>query len=281
MIDIIIDTLIDALKLLPFLFVAFLLIELLEHKFNNKFNTLISKSGKFGPILGSILGVVPQCGFSAIATNFYITRVISLGTLFSIYLSTSDEMLPILLSEGIDTKIILTILLIKIVSGIIFGFIIDGFIRLKEKGIKYDYHLCDDEHCDCEHGIIKSSIKHTGSILLFIVVITFVINIILNYYGEDIIARIFMKETIYGPFIGSLIGLIPNCGASVILTELFVKKVINLGTAIAGLLTGSGVALLILIKSNKDKKENLFIVGTLYLIGVLVGIIIELLGIII
>ena len=279
MIDVIFDTLIEGLKLLPFLFVAFLIIELLEHKFSDKMNKVIAKGDKFGSILGSLLGVVPQCGFSVVATNLYITRVISIGTLFSIYLSTSDEMLPIMISERMSFKTIIGILVIKLICGIVFGFIIDLLFR-KMKNNKYDYHMCDDEHCDCEHGIFKSSIIHTFKTLGFIVLISFVLNILFEYVGDSLISKIFMKETLFGPFIGSIIGLIPNCGASVILTELYLKSAINLGTCIAGLLTGSGVALLVLFKSNKKLSENLFIVTLLYLIGVLVGIFIEFVGII-
>lgn len=278
--DIIIDTLVDALKILPFLFITFLLLELLEHKLNNKTKNVISKSGKVGPIIGSLLGVIPQCGFSVVATNLYITRVISLGTLFSIYLSTSDEMLPIMLSQNVSFKTILIVLLIKVITGMLFGFIIDLVIRKNNKN-KYDYHICEEEHCHCDHSIVKSSLKHTFNIIIFIIGVSFILNIVFLYCGNDFISKIFMKDTLFGPFLGSLVGLIPNCGASVILTEMFLKGAINLGTCMAGLLTGSGVALLVLFKSNKNIKENLCVCLTLYLIGVLVGIFIEFVGILI
>lgn len=278
--DIIIDTLVDALKILPFLFITFLLLELLEHKLNNKTKNVISKSGKVGPIIGSLLGVIPQCGFSVVATNLYITRVISLGTLFSIYLSTSDEMLPVMLSQNVSFKTILVVLLIKVIAGMLFGFIIDLVIR-KNNETKYDYHICEEEHCHCDHGIVNSSLKHTFNIIIFIIGVSFILNVIFLYCGNDLISKIFMKDTLFGPFLGSLVGLIPNCGASVILTEMFLKGAINLGTCMASLLTGSGVALLVLFKSNKNIKENLCICLTLYLIGVLVGIFIEFIGILI
>ncbi len=278
--DIIIDTLVDALKILPFLFITFLLLELLEHKLSNKTKNVISKSGKVGPIIGSLLGVIPQCGFSVVATNLYITRVISLGTLFSIYLSTSDEMLPIMLSQNVSFKTILVVLLIKVIAGMLFGFIIDLVIRKNNKN-KYDYHICEEEHCHCDHGIVKSSLKHTFNIIIFIIGVSFILNVVFLYCGNDLISKIFMKDTLFGPFLGSLVGLIPNCGASVILTEMFLKGAINLGTCMAGLLTGSGVALLVLFKFNKNIKESLCICLTLYLIGVLVGIFIEFIGILI
>lgn len=278
--DIIIDTLVDALKILPFLFITFLLLELLEHKLNNKTKNVISKSDKVGPIIGSLLGVIPQCGFSVVATNLYITRVISLGTLFSIYLSTSDEMLPIMLSQNVSFKTILIVLLIKVITGMLFGFIIDLVIRKNNKNI-YDYHICEEEHCHCDHGIIRSSLKHTFNIIIFIIGVSFILNVVFLYCGNNLISKIFMKDTLFGPFLGSLVGLIPNCGASVILTEMFLKGAINLGTCVAGLLTGCGVALLVLFKSNKNIKENLCICLTLYLIGVLVGIFVEFVGILI
>lgn len=281
MLDIVLDTLIDGVKLIPFLFIAFLIIELIEHKFNRKTKNVIKKSGKYGPVVGSLFGLIPQCGFSVVATNFYITRVISIGTLFSIYLSTSDEMLPIMLSEGVSFKTIFGILLIKFSCGCLFGLLIDRFIRKKEIELKYDYSLCDEEHCDCSHGIVRSSIKHTFNTLLFVVLISFVVNVLFEYLGVDLISKIFMKDNLFGPFVGALIGLIPSCGASIALTELFLKGAINLGTCIAGLLTGSGVAIIVLVKSNKNFKENLFIISTLYLIGVLVGIFIEFIGILI
>ena len=162
----------------------------------------------------------------------------------------------------------------------LFGFVIDLVIRKNNKN-KYDYHICEEEHCHCDHGIVKSSLKHTFNILIFIIGVSFILNVIFSYCGNDLISKIFMKDTLFGPFLGSLVGLIPNCGASVILTEMFLKGAINLGTCMAGLLAGSGVALLVLFRSNKNVKENLCICLTLYLIGVLVGIFIEVVGILI
>ena len=215
------DTLIDGTKLLPFLFITFLLMEYLEHKMSNKSKKIVKKSGKFGPLIGGILGAFPQCGFSVAATNLYATRIITLGTLISIYLSTSDEMLPILISEKAKPTLIISILLIKVVTGIIFGFIIDFILRKKKKDNYEIKDFCKEEHCHCDHSILKSTIKHTLNILLFIMIISFVLNVGFDYLGEDTISKIFMKDSLFGPFIASLIGLIPNCGASVALTELY------------------------------------------------------------
>lgn len=278
--EVILDTIIDSLKLIPFLLVAFLIIELLEHKLNNKTKNIITKSKKIGPIIGSLLGVIPQCGFSVMATNLYITRIITLGTLISIYLSTSDEMLIIMISEKVEISLILKILLIKIFSGIVYGLIIDKIINKKKKDKETNYELCDEEHCDCNHSILLSAIKHTLHITLFIFIITLIINTIFTLLGDNYLSKILLNNSILSPFITSLIGLIPNCAASVILTELYLNSTISLGALIGGLLTSSGSSLLVLIKNNKNKKENLSIILLLYALGVLSGIIIELISLI-
>lgn len=278
--EVILDTIIDSLKLIPFLLVAFLIIELLEHKLNNKTKNIITKSKKIGPIIGSLLGVIPQCGFSVMATNLYITRIITLGTLISIYLSTSDEMLIIMISEKVEISLILKILLIKIFFGIVYGLIIDKIINKKKKEKETNYELCDEEHCDCNHSILLSAIKHTLHITLFIFIITLIINTIFTLLGDNYLSKILLNNSILSPFITSLIGLIPNCAASVILTELYLNSSISLGALIGGLLTSSGSSLLVLIKNNKNKKENLSIILLLYALGVLSGIIIELISLI-
>ena len=277
MIDIILDTLVDSLKLLPFLFVAFLIIELIEHKLNKQTKKLVSKSGKVGPLIGSLLGLFPQCGFSVMATNLYVTRIITLGTLISIYLATSDEMLPIMLSQKIAFIEIVKLLGIKFICGIIWGFIIDLLLNKKSKKENINYEICDEDHCNChEEGVIKSTLIHTLKTLLFIMLVSFLLNILLHFIGEDNLSKLFLKNSIFGPFISSLLGLIPNCGSSIVITELYLNGAISLGSAMAGLLTGSGVALLVLFKENKDIKENVTILSLLYGLGVISGIIIEL-----
>ena len=278
--EVILDTIIDSLKLIPFLLVAFLIIELLEHKLNNKTKNIITKSKKVGPIIGSLLGVIPQCGFSVMATNLYITRIITLGTLISIYLSTSDEMLIIMISEKVEISLILKILLIKIFFGIVYGLIIDKIINKKKKDKETNYELCDEEHCDCNHSILLSAIKHTLHITLFIFIITLIINTIFTLLGDNYLSKILLNTSTLSSFITSLIGLIPNCAARVILTELYLNSTISLGALIGGLLTSSGSSLLVLIKNNKNQKENLSIILLLYALGVLSGIIIELISLI-
>ena len=275
--EIILDTLIDALKLLPFLFITFLIMEYKEHKFSEKSKDKISKSGKYGPVIGSLLGAIPQCGFSVMATNLYSARIITVGTLISIYLSTSDEMLPILISNGKDANTIVKILVIKIIIGMLCGFIIDFILRKNKKDNLDIKHLCEEEHCDCDHGILKSALKHTFSIILFIVIVTFILNLMVHFLGEENIGKLFLKDSIFSPFLSSLIGLIPNCASSVILTELYLSNIISLSSCIGGLLTGSGAALIVLFRVNKNKKDNIKIILMLYIIGVLSGIILSLL----
>ena len=275
------DTAIDTIKLLPFLFITYLIMEYIEHKTSNKVKDVIKKSGKFGPLLGAIVGIFPQCGFSVSATNLYAGRVITLGTLISVYLATSDEMLPILLTEAVPAGTIFTILGIKLVLGIVAGFIIDFVIRMfrKEKVEEQEEkieEICEHEHCHCEEGIVTSAIKHTLNITIFIFFITLVLNGIIAYIGEDTIAHFISKNVILGPIVAGLIGLIPNCASSVILTELFINNVIYMPVLISGVAVNAGVGLLVLFKTNKNVKENIKIVGILYLIGVLAGIILEL-----
>lgn len=294
MLEIIEETLIDAVKLLPFLFITYLIMEYIEHKMGHKTKSAIKKSGKWGPIIGSILGVFPQCGFSVSATNLYAGRVITLGTLIAVYLSTSDEMLPIFISEAVSPVIILKILGIKLIIGMIAGVILDLFVNLiiknKNKKIVQQNeedseeneigHMCEEEHCHCnESGILKSAIHHTLSILVFIVLITFIINIVVHFVGEDTIAGWILNKPVIGPVIASLIGLIPNCAASVIITNMYLENVISLGSMISGLLTGAGVGLAVLFKTNNRIKENIGIIILLYAIGVISGIIIDLIGI--
>ena len=282
MLEILEHTIEDSIKLIPFLFLTYLLMEYIEHKTKEKTKETIKKSGKFGPFIGALLGIVPQCGFSVSATNLYAARVITLGTLIAVYLSTSDEMLPIFLSEGVAIDVIIKILVIKLVIGMIAGFLIDLVIRLKNKGKEDEekiIDLCEKEHCHCEHGIVKSALKHTVNIFIFIFLITFVINLGIHFIGEETIAGFMLDRPILGPIISGLIGLIPNCASSVIITQMYLENIISVGTMIAGLLVGAGVGLAVLFRTNKGIKENIRITVLLYAIGVISGIILEVIGI--
>ena len=282
MLDILLDTIIDSLKILPFLFLTYLLMEYLEHKMSDKTKKIIKNSGKAGPLYGAILGAFPQCGFSVAASNLYCGRVITIGTLIAIYLSTSDEMLPILISEKVEAITIIGILGIKVIIGIIIGFIIDIIFRNIYKNEKVEEeigNLCENEECDCEHnGIVKSSIKHTTNIIFFIFLISLIFNVSINFIGEEKISNLILNKPIIGPCISGLVGLIPNCASSVIITQLYLKGLLGLGAMISGLLVNGGVGLLVLFKENKNLKQNLIITGILYMSGVISGIVIEFIG---
>lgn len=275
MIDCLLDALLDTLKLLPYLLITFLLLELIEHKFSKKSQKILSNNKKYGPIIGGVLGGLPQCGFSAMAANLFSSRVITIGTLIAIFLSTSDEMLPIMISEQSDIKILLQIVGFKIIVGIIIGFIVDLFYLKKEEknNIK---EICEHDHCHCnKDGVILSSIKHTLKTGIFILIANILIGLIIYYVGEDNLSNVLLNKNIFTYFLASLIGLIPNCAGSVILTELYLSNLITIGNLLAGLLTGSGLGILLLFKANKDLKENITILSIIYLVGVIIGILVD------
>lgn len=283
MLEVILESIIDSLKIIPFLFFTYLIMEYIEHKTTDKTRETIKKSGKYGPIIGGILGLFPQCGFSVSATNLYVARIITLGTLISVYLSTSDEMIPILISNQAPIEVILKILGIKLVIGVLAGIIIDLVIRMKEKGKEEEeekiHDLCEHDHCHCEKNILKASISHTLHITLFIFLVTLAINILIYFIGEHQIAGVLKNQTILGPVVASLVGLIPNCAASVIITQLYIGNVqlISAASMIAGLLANAGIGLIVLFRMNKDIKSNLKILGLIYFISVFSGIVLELL----
>lgn len=274
MLDCFIDGLIDTLKVFPFLLISFYIIEILEHKINS--NKRLESSGKYGPVLGSLLGIIPQCGIASIATNLYVTGIITLGTLISVFLSTSDEMIPILLSEKVSIKLILIILGIKLVVGLVSGLLIDLVYPRK---INSHYEICEEEHCHCDDHKFISAFKHTINISLFILVINILLNMVFNYGLNDYLSSLLLKDSIFSPIITSLIGLIPNCASSIVITKLYLASSISFGSMIAGLLTNSGIALVVLFKTNRNLKENINIILLTYFIGTVIGIILNILHI--
>ena len=276
MLDCLLDGLVDTIKLLPYLFITFLFLEFLEHKMSKKTEKLIQKNQKLGPIYGGVLGALPQCGFSTISSNLYSAGIITMGTLIAVFLSTSDEMLPIMISENADLLFIIKVIGFKVIVGIIVGFIVDFLYKRK---IDTDiHHMCDDDHCHCEeHNIFISSLIHTLKIALFILGANIIINLIIFYIGEDSFKNLLVSGGVFTYFLSSLIGLIPNCASSVIITELYLSNLISLGTMFAGLLTGSGLGILLLFKNNKNKKENIMILSIIFSVGVLIGIIVDIL----
>ena len=280
--EIIHHTLSDTIKLIPFLLIAFLILEFIEHKMSSKSKRILVNNQKYGPIFGSLLGAFPQCGFSVMATNLFNGRVITLGTLIAIYLSTSDEMLPVLLSNGTGWQKVILIILIKVVIGLLVGLVIDFLLkkRYQVSEVNEEIHeICHDDNCHCEDGLIKSTLKHTLSIIFFILIANFLINLLIHYIGEDKISDFMLQKNYFSYFLSSLIGLIPNCASSVIITELYLSKMLSLGNMLSGVLTGSGFGILILFRTNKNLKENFLILALIYFIGVFSGIFIDLLGV--
>lgn len=275
--EIIIDGLLDTLKLLPYLLITFIILEFIEHKLDKKNEKILTKNKKFGPILGGLLGALPQCGFSSMASNLFASRVITMGTVIAVFLSTSDEMLPIMLSEKVNVLVLLRIIGFKALVGIVIGFIVDLFYRRKlDKNHEEIKELCQHDHCHCDsEGIFISSVKHTLKIGLFILMANLLIGVIIYYVGEDNLSKLLLNKNLLTYFIASLIGLIPNCASSVIITELYLSGLTSVGTMLSGLLTGSGLGILLLFKSNKNIKENLVILSIIYFIGILVGIIVD------
>lgn len=279
--EIIHHTIADSVSLIPFLFLTYLIMEWMEHKTGDAAKKIVEKSGRFGPLVGAVLGAFPQCGFSAAGSSLYAGRVITLGTLFAIYLSTSDEMLPVMLSEAVPFPVIGKIILCKIVIGFVMGFLIDLICR--KHGREEHEHIgemCSHDHCHCEEGILKSAIRHTLQVTFFIVLISFVLNLVLHTLGEDVLAELFLNYGILGELTAGLIGMIPNCAASVTVTQLYLEGVLNFGAMLSGLLTGSGVGLLVLYRTNHNWKENVCITGILYIIGTVCGIAVNYMGIV-
>lgn len=284
MIDVLVDTLIDGIKLLPFLFITYLVMEYIEHKTSQKTAQMMKNSGKWGPVLGGVLGIVPQCGFSAAASNLYAGRIITVGTLMAVFLSTSDEMLPILVSEQVNPVTIIRILTVKAVIGIAAGIIVDLVYKSKGKYQQEEFrieHMCNHEHCHCGEGkIFRSALNHTLQIFVFILIITFLLNILIGYVGGERLAAVISNKPVLGPLVSGLLGLIPNCASSVVLTQLYLEGVLGAGAMIAGLLAGSGVGLLVLYRVNDCLKDNIKITMLLYGVGVASGIVLEVLGIV-
>lgn len=275
--DVIYDTLIDGLRILPFLFLAYLAMECLEHWAGDRMQEIVRRSGKAGPIIGGFLGIFPQCGFSAAAANLYAGRVITLGTLLAVFLSTSDEMLPIMLSENAGIFLIAKILLTKVVFAVAVGFLADFLFPGKEE--PQIGHFCEKHHCHCEKGIWRSAASHTWKIFLYIVVISLILNYVIAMIGEDRLAAVVSDRPVLGLFAAALVGMIPNCASSVVLTHLYLEGVLGAGPLLAGLLSGSGVGYLVLLRVNEDKKDNLRIFALLYGVGVAAGAVVEIFGV--
>ncbi len=274
-------TLLHSLKELlftvPFLFLAYLLMEFIEHKASSKMEHGIAKVGKLGPALGTGLGLIPQCGFSASCSNLYATGLITEGTLIAVFIATSDEAIPLLLADSSVSGDIWKFILVKIVFGIVIGFGVDIMLRvlkIKKKHIE----LCESCGCEKDGGIFKPALKHTFKTTIFIFVVSLVLGVIMELIGEESLHKILLTNSYAQPFIAALLGLIPNCSVSVAMIKLYSMGTLSFGATCAGLCSGAGIGLAVLFKTNKSIKENLRIVGILYFASALIGFFLMLFG---
>ncbi|MFA6462637.1 MAG: putative manganese transporter [Candidatus Shapirobacteria bacterium] len=304
MMEILIDALIDSLKTVPLLLILYIVIELMEYKFGDKIREKVQNAGKIGPLIGVMAGIFPQCGFSVIATALFTQKLLTIGTLLAVYLSTSDEAIPIILSQPDKAYLVLPLIGIKIVIALVVGYGVDFFFRKDEEKIikhiksvenghdnkNHNHEIVLNETACCGHSTSAASKKfdikeifwhpivHTFNVFIFIFLITLIINFAVFQLGETFLNDFFTKNIFWQPFLAATIGLIPNCAASVAITELFLKNIIGLGPAVAGLLASAGLGLLILYREEKNKNIFFKVLAILYGVSVLSGLVIQLFG---
>lgn len=282
LLDAITDAVLDALKTLPFLFAAFLIIELLEHHAGEKINRFFLRSGKAGPLAGALLGCIPQCGFSVLCANLYSGGILTLGTLIAVFVSTSDEAVILLAANPQRGGDILKLLLVKVIIALLAGYGID---LLHRKQIQQNpdklKDICDHEHCGChEHkGVWYPAALHTAKVFIFLLLLTILLNSAVALLGEERLAQLLLADSVWQPFLTAIFGFLPNCASSVLLTELYLEGAVSFGAVIAGLCTAAGAGLLVLFRENRNVKDNLKIIGILYIVGVVSGILLQTLGI--
>lgn len=281
--DVLLDALVDSAKMLPFLYLAYLLIEWLERNHGQRIETALAGGGRWGFVPGAALGCVPQCGFSAVAANLYASRVITPGTLLAVFLATSDEAVPLLAAEPDMWSSLLLLLVLKVILGIAAGFLLDVVLRRFLPHSLYGGYAGSAAEIDCheeheEHsGILLAALRHTLEIFAFILLFSFALGLVIALVGEDSLAALLGGMGVLQPMLAALVGLIPNCAASVLLAQLYVQGAISFGSLFAGLAAGAGIGLAVLWRVNPSWKQNLFMTGTLWGIGSIIGILLQLL----
>ena len=284
----------DTLALVPLLFLTYLAMEAIEHVASDRVRGAVERSGKAGPVVGAALGALPQCGFSAMAATLYAGRVVTLGTLVAVVLSTSDEMVPVFLAHQEPLGRLIAIMVFKVVVGIAVGLVVDVALRAWHRagdGHVHIHELCEREHCHCDddhdhahehaHGrwsIVRSALVHTVQVTLFILAVTFVFGLAIEYVGQDALGALLANHPVRATFVSALVGLIPNCAASVAITELYLDGVLATGPMLAGLLASGGVGLLVLWRTNADARQNALITTFVYVVAVGVGLLVGALG---
>ncbi len=312
-VDVIIESVLDTLELVPFLFVTYVAMEALEHSAEGRMQGLVTRAGHAGPVAGSLLGAIPQCGFSAMAATLFSGGVVTAGTLVAVILSTSDEMVPVFLAHQEPVGRLLSIVLLKVIVGLVVGLLLDAVMRaVRHVGNPEPriHELCERAHCHCDDdggeesdaveearqgsgevrgchhhhghgrwGIVRSAAIHTVQVTGFILFITFLFGLLIEVMGEDVLARLLGSHPVRATLLAALVGLIPNCGASVAITELYLDGVLSAGPMVAGLLASGGVGLLVLFRTNDNLRQNVAITAFVYAVGVVVGLIVSASGI--
>lgn len=278
--DILSDVIHDALPMIPFLFITYLLMEFLEHKSNERFQYHLQKARRLGPLLGAALGIVPQCGFSVLASGLYMNGSITLGTLIAVFISTSDEAVPILIAQPKQLPVLLAVILVKLVIAIVAGYLVDMLVsthRLKQNHPLHDIHGdCDKETREHHHSIFYIAAVRTAKIFVFVFVVNLILSVFIYYIGESTLKSILVQGSLIQPVLAALAGFIPNCAASVILAQLFLDGVLSFGALTAGLITSAGLGLLVLLRMYDNKRDILRIFAILFLTAILSGILLQL-----
>lgn len=286
--ELFLDALFDSAGIIPFLLLIYFIVEWFERKFGGAIETQLKKSAKTGPALGALFGCVPQCGFSVVAASFYSRRLITTGTLLAVILSTSDEAIPVILAQPGRGGIVLTLLVTKLIIGITAGYLIDLISRRRKSAepVRDDHAAEHHELGCCNHQLsgkpnrwqlLKHPLLHTSKIFVFIFVVTLSINGLIAFVGEENLGRILLRHSLLQPFLAALVGLIPNCAASVAIAELFLKGGLGYGSTVSGLCCSGGLGLLVLLKENRNFKDTLRIVALLVFISTLAGLAIQIL----
>ena len=275
MIDLLVDILVDNLLLLPFLFPTYLVLEAIEAHAGGTLERMLGQARRWGPLAGSFSGAVPQCGFSAAAASLYAGGVITVGTLVSVFLSTSDELIPVLVSKKMPIALLVKIVGLKVAFGLVAGLVVDAFLRARGARAPAPHveELCAHSRCGCsEHkGIVVPALIHTAEIFFFILVVSGVLELALQYAGEDVLKSFVLNKPFAGELLAGLAGMVPNCAVSVTFAELYAKDGMSAGALMAGSLAGSGLGLLVLFRTHRRLKDNLLILATVYVFGVLFG----------